>query len=377
MSNMPLISAAATTPPKAATPTAAGNEAASGSQPFGQVLASQMSGNQNKPAAEAKKGDAKTDAKSDADPASAASGNTASANDVQAPLAQDAQITSPDAMLGLLPAQQVLATQATEAVSKTLSSTGKIEGDLADKPAKRGKDVIELGKGNGRAARPELHADTQAEGIKKSDSAALTDAVLDAARSGAARQGGVANFQEALAQSQNTVQPSTANGMQAMQANNLNPNAEVRPAATTVNTPVAQPGWHDDFSQKVTWVATQNLQSADIHLNPPQLGPVSISLDIKGDQAIAHFVSAHPAVRDAIEQALPKLRQMMEDNGITLSDASVGSQARRDNPDTPQRKQQDSLPTVGSISDNIQSGAPKGMRITGQPRHNGMLDTFA
>lgn len=376
MSNMPIITASAPAAPKAAAPAAQSNEDTP-SQPFGQVLASQMSGKQGKPAGEAKKGEATTDAKADASQSTAASSDAALiAKDPQAILAQDPQAVTPaDAVLGLLPAQQVLAAQAIDTVGKSTSAATKVDADITDKTSKRGKDLTDLGKSTGRPTRPEIKAETQGENIKKSDSTALTDAVLDAAKGGSPRQNGIANFQEALSQSQSAIQSSSASGLHAMQANNTA--NEVRPAATTVSTPVAQPGWHDDFSQKVTWVATQNLQSADIHLNPPQLGPVSVSLDIKGDQAIAHFVSAHPAVREAIEQALPKLRQMMEDSGITLSDASVGSQARRENSDTPQRKQQDSLPNVGSISDNIQSGAPKGMRITGQPRHNGMLDTFA
>ena len=151
-------------------------------------------------------------------------------------------------------------------------------------------------------------------------------------------------------------------------------------AQTTVATPFAQPAWADDFSQKVTWVATQNLQSAELHLNPPQLGPLDVSINISGDQATAQFASPHQAVRDAIEQALPKLRDMLANNGIMLGQTSVGDQSRqnnRDNRDELSGKQARSLPTVGGISDNTQPGASLTSATVTARRHNGMLDTFA
>ncbi len=66
---------------------------------------------------------------------------------------------------------------------------------------------------------------------------------------------------------------------------------------------------------------------ADIVLNPPQMGRIEVSLSINGDQATATFVSANPAVRDALENALPRLREILQDAGISLGQTQVGAES--------------------------------------------------
>lgn len=98
-------------------------------------------------------------------------------------------------------------------------------------------------------------------------------------------------------------------------------------ANMTVDTRVGSPGWDGALGQKVTWMATHNHQSAELHLNPPNLGPLEVRVTVSHDQASAMFVSHHGAVRDAIESALPRLREMLADNGLTLGNVMVGSQS--------------------------------------------------
>ncbi|MGE5027685.1 MAG: flagellar hook-length control protein FliK, partial [Betaproteobacteria bacterium] len=85
--------------------------------------------------------------------------------------------------------------------------------------------------------------------------------------------------------------------------------------------------WGGAVGEKVIWMANQNHQVAELHLNPPNLGPLEVRLTISNDQASAMFVSPHSTVRDAIETALPRLREMLADNGITLGNASVGAES--------------------------------------------------
>jgi flagellar hook-length control protein FliK len=88
---------------------------------------------------------------------------------------------------------------------------------------------------------------------------------------------------------------------------------------------VGVPGWDSAFGQKVAWVATQQHQVAELRLNPPSLGPIEVRLVVSDDHANAMFISQHPAVRDAIESAIPRLREMMEASGLTLGNVTVGS----------------------------------------------------
>lgn len=102
------------------------------------------------------------------------------------------------------------------------------------------------------------------------------------------------------------------------------------PISLSVDVPFTHKTWADDFNQQIVWVTTQHGQSAELRLNPPQLGPVDVLIKIDGDQATTHFTSAHAVVRDAIEQALPKLREMLADSGIMLSNATVSDQSPRE-----------------------------------------------
>jgi flagellar hook-length control protein FliK len=149
------------------------------------------------------------------------------------------------------------------------------------------------------------------------------------------------------------------------------------PVQLAVNTPVAHDGWGDELSQKVTWMSTQHEQTAELHLNPPQLGPLDVVLHVSGDQATAMFTSPHAAVRDAVELALPKLREMLAGNGIMLGNATVSDQAPRDQQPSGNRQASSGIWTGRNAeiapASSIQAGA------TAWPirRQQGMVDTFA
>lgn len=115
----------------------------------------------------------------------------------------------------------------------------------------------------------------------------------------------------------------TAAAPQNAQAANAAKQAE---ANLQVRTPLHSAGWSQDLGGQVVWMTRHDQQSAVININPPQLGPVNISLNINGDQASATFVSPHAEVRQAIEDALPRLREMLSGAGINLGQANVGSQ---------------------------------------------------
>jgi flagellar hook-length control protein FliK len=150
--------------------------------------------------------------------------------------------------------------------------------------------------------------------------------------------------------------------------------AAVPAVQLSVSTPLTQAAWGDEFNQKVTWMANQHNQSAELHLNPPQLGPLNVVLKMDGDQATAMFTSPHAAVRDAIEQALPKLREMMAESGIMLGNAMVSDQATHKNQDQSSRKSPGRSASSSDISEV--AGIPES-RSTAISRHQGMVDTFA
>lgn len=87
--------------------------------------------------------------------------------------------------------------------------------------------------------------------------------------------------------------------------------------------------WSQQLSDRVLWLARGDVQNAQINITPAHLGPIQISLSLNGEQMTAHFVSANQEVRQALEDALPRLREMLAGAGINLGQANVGSQQQQ------------------------------------------------
>ena len=98
-------------------------------------------------------------------------------------------------------------------------------------------------------------------------------------------------------------------------------------SALRMDHPVGHADWSNELGNKLSWMATAQKQQADLVLNPPQLGRVEISLTVAGDQASAVFASPSAAVRELLEDSLPRLREILAGAGINLGEAQVGSES--------------------------------------------------
>lgn len=88
-----------------------------------------------------------------------------------------------------------------------------------------------------------------------------------------------------------------------------------------------QPGGDARLAEQVTWVLQSGGGSAELELHPAHLGSLGVRIRIEDDQAHVHFVSPHPIVREVIEAALPRLRESLAQEGVTLANVSVSDQA--------------------------------------------------
>jgi len=99
---------------------------------------------------------------------------------------------------------------------------------------------------------------------------------------------------------------------------------------------VSNPQWGNELANRVVWVAKQNFQAAQIRINPANLGPIELRISIQNEQASITFISNHAQVREAIEQSMPKLKEMFEENGFKSLDVDISNQseAHRKDEDT-------------------------------------------
>ena len=136
---------------------------------------------------------------------------------------------------------------------------------------------------------------------------------------------------------------------------------------------VGTSAWNDGLAQQVTLMVRDGEHTARLRLDPPDLGPLEVRVTMtSSDESVAHaqFISPHASVRDAVEAALPQLRAVLADSGITLGQASVGEGYVRDD-------RRDAQPGAGEARGD---GGSDEIAPVAAPRivaRNGLVDTFA
>ncbi|QOC21199.1 flagellar hook-length control protein FliK [Wenzhouxiangella sp. AB-CW3] len=75
--------------------------------------------------------------------------------------------------------------------------------------------------------------------------------------------------------------------------------------------------------ERVAWMSRREGGQARLQLRPPELGQVDIRVKVQGKEASIQMSAANAQVREALEQMLPRLRELLEGQGLHMSDASV------------------------------------------------------
>lgn len=140
---------------------------------------------------------------------------------------------------------------------------------------------------------------------------------------------------------------------------------------------VGSAAWSQALGEKIVWMTAGALQTASLTLNPPNLGPLQVVLNVTNDQATASFFAAQPEVRQALEAALPKLREMMNEAGIQLGQATVGAeqqqQQQNEAASREARRMGPAYPGANDAAESTLQSMPLPLRQSGR----GLVDTFA
>lgn len=97
------------------------------------------------------------------------------------------------------------------------------------------------------------------------------------------------------------------------------------------NAPLAmhQSGWTEEVVNRVMYLSSANLKSAEIQLQPVELGRLDIKVNMAADQqAQVTFMSGHAVVREALESQSGRLREMFAQQGMGQVDVNVSDQSR-------------------------------------------------
>lgn len=85
-------------------------------------------------------------------------------------------------------------------------------------------------------------------------------------------------------------------------------------------------GFGVTLGQQMVWLAEQKVGRAEIRLDPEELGPLEVSLELDGDEIRAEFGSRSAEVRSLLESQVPRLREMLAEHGFSLADAQIGQE---------------------------------------------------
>ena len=171
-----------------------------------------------------------------------------------------------------------------------------------------------------------------------------------------------------------TTTPGSTDGAQAaaaLQAAGLTRTESPLGSATlSIQAPMGSAAFADEVSARVTGLAQSGITQAQLQLSPADLGPVQVHITLQAGQASVWFGANHADTRAALEQSLPRLRELFAGAGLPLTDSGVFREP-------PQQQQAQSLGTAGTAST---SGSDPLTAPTVTPVSNirlSLLDTYA
>ncbi len=120
------------------------------------------------------------------------------------------------------------------------------------------------------------------------------------------------------------------------------------------------------LNEKIRWMVNARNTMAEIRLDPPELGSMQVRVNVAGDAASVSFVVQSQQAKDALAEAMPKLRDMLSEQGIELGDAEV----RKDNSSNNENGQQlagEANQGRGERGENDGLDEMEGTRVIEQP----------
>ena len=143
----------------------------------------------------------------------------------------------------------------------------------------------------------------------------------------------------------------------------------------TINTPVRDAAWGDKLGERLLMLSGNQTKTAEIKLTPADLGPLRVRVTIEEGAAHVQFHAQHAVTREAIEQALPRLREMLAESGLSLGQADVSEQGVADGKADREFTSGSNTAASGEQPDDAIEADLSERRKT--VARNNLLDTFA
>ena len=233
----------------------------------------------------------------------------------------------------------------TPAPGTTATAPGASEGDAGTPQALA---LADMGRGTDSSADMPGEAGSHAEALPGTSSLAAGRGLTD-----------VASFAAAFQRAQGSLGAEGA--------------ARAATAHPVLHTAVGTAGWADELGTRLTVLANQGRYTASLQLSPEHLGPLEVRIQMGSERTDVLFGARHADTRAALQDALPRLRELFMAAGLTLGDAGVARDAPRQ--DAPAQASP-GQPFLGE-EERVPASVARVVRAAVIRRHAGLLDTYA
>lgn len=144
---------------------------------------------------------------------------------------------------------------------------------------------------------------------------------------------------------------------------------------TSLPLPVQDSAWSESLGERVVFMSGNRIQNAEIRLTPAELGPIRVNVSLDDGAANVTFSAQHATTREAIEAALPRLREMLAEQGLSLGNANVADQGP--NPESEGSSAAEEHDSVGLGQDSgLDSSLSTEEHVLRRRVARGLVDTF-
>lgn len=141
------------------------------------------------------------------------------------------------------------------------------------------------------------------------------------------------------------------------------------PLSPELRSPLGSGAWTDELGAQLTWMVDRGDHVASLRLSPENLGPLEVRIAVREGETSVWFGAASAETRAALEQSLPRLKELLAGSGLSLADAGVFSHTPRD----PQR----GFTAAALARASRESGVEPADGIVMQVSRRGLVDLYA
>nr|MBX2858910.1 flagellar hook-length control protein FliK [Cellvibrionaceae bacterium] len=208
-------------------------------------------------------------------------------------------------------ARSPLAPRLTESDRLTMQY-GHRQGEHNQRPSEPVVDAestvaLESSKQNELISQLRVKSDTQASKFSRPGSAEVSEVL----------------FEELVAQQSNSDSKNPNIGHELSNSPSSYSNLGGARANIPVNIHFSKPEWSNMVADRTALMFAQNVTSADLQLDPPELGPLQVKVSVNQDQASVVFMVSNAAVRDSLDQSVLRLKELLAQQGLDLVNVDV------------------------------------------------------